>query len=277
VRQGRADWRSVIAFNRPVPSFSGVTRQTLHCPTIMRRHLRLEEGFTLVELLVVIAIIGILAALLLPALSATKDKGKRTICLNNLRQINVGIRTYSDDANDTSPSAVTNHVWASYKNLMQSYVGLGGAPTNENRLFACPADTFYYNFTGDDQVSFVRQGQHELPASNFSSYLFNGANEFTNMSAEHRLLGIAGRKLTSIKHPSRTVLVAEWPAIVPYSWHQPKQPISDADNCGFNNAKDMVSFVDGHVGYIRMYLKQSKTLSIQYDPPAEYDYQWSGD
>jgi prepilin-type N-terminal cleavage/methylation domain-containing protein/prepilin-type processing-associated H-X9-DG protein len=243
----------------------------------MRQHFKDEKGFTLIELLVVIAIIAILAALLMSALSASKDKARRIVCLNNLRQINAGIRMYCDEANDTSPSSATNHVWAYYKDLVQGYVGLGSAPTNQNKLFACPADTFYYNFTGDDQVSLVRQGHHEQLTANYSSYLFNGANEFTNVSAEHPLLGIAGRKLSSIKHPARTVLVAEWPAIVPYSWHQPKRPISDTNNCAFNDAKNMVSFVDGHVSYTRIYLKQPKTLSIQYDPPADYDYQWSGE
>jgi prepilin-type N-terminal cleavage/methylation domain-containing protein len=241
----------------------------------VRRNLGIEKGFTLIELLVVIATIAILAALLLPVLNAAKDKARRTTCLSNLRQISAGIRMYSDDANDTSPSSATNHVWAHYKELVQSYVGLGGAPTNHNRLFACPADTFYYDI--DDQVSLVQHAHHEELTSHFSSYIFNGANEFKNPSVVQPLLGIAGRKLSSIKNPARTVLVTEWPAIVPYSWHEPKQPISDARNCGFNNAKNMLSFVDGHVSYIGIYQKQPLTLSIQYDPPAEYEYQWSGE
>ena len=49
------------------------------------------QSFTLVELLVVIAIIGILAALLFPVFSGAKERAKRTVCLNNLKQINLAI------------------------------------------------------------------------------------------------------------------------------------------------------------------------------------------
>ena len=56
-----------------------------------------RRGFTLIELLVVIAIIGILAALLLSALATAKDKGVRTACLNNQKQICLGGQIYADD------------------------------------------------------------------------------------------------------------------------------------------------------------------------------------
>jgi prepilin-type processing-associated H-X9-DG protein len=183
---------------------------------------------------------------------------------------------YSDDSNDKAPrtpgTANSPGVnWSGYKALMKGYVGSNGAAAARGSVFTCPDDTFYYDVAGSFQR--VAKGLHEEPPD-YLSYAFNGGNARTNSNAP----GIAGRLLSSITEPSKTVLVAEAPAFIPYSWHQPRPPAPNGAPM-FNDAMNMVSFVDGHVRYIAIFWGGNNppgSLALHRDPPAGYDYKWSG-
>ena len=247
--------------------------------------MKTKRAFTLIELLVVIAIIAMLAALLLPALSRAKASAQRADCISNLRQISLGMHLYAGDNGDTLPSAPnvtvdaleTNHAAIFYKRLMKNYAGLHGASSPQDKLFACPADTFYYDYPS---LTYEAQSLHDQSGSDYSSYGFDGGNAVTNPPPaylnEPCIPGVFGRKQASIKDPVKTVLLMDISALFPWSWHQPQK--LPAGKYGVNDAKNMVSFVDGHVSYIKIYWNANYNITSGcYDPPGGYDYKRSAD
>lgn len=107
-----------------------------------------KKAFTLIELLVVIGIIGTLAGMLLPALGAAREKGRRAGCINNLRQIGLAAQMYADDNGGKLPVdsiAANNGIWNG--TVYQHYGRLIKDPINNPagnipmpaRVFWCPS------------------------------------------------------------------------------------------------------------------------------------------
>ena len=232
-----------------------------------------KRAFTLIELLVVIAIISILAALLLPVLSRAKGAARKTVCISNTRQINLGLRLYADDHGDAI-RAMTNKeaLYVTYKESIQAYLSRNGSSTND-QLFACPADDFDCDDPAINNLfSFWNPPPagkcfHRQQTTRYSSYFFNG------LSPDEPDARLGQKLFATVREPSRVVLIGELSGAFGISAHERRQPYQ------FNNAPNVMSFVDGHVSFIRIYwngVKGFDGVSIFYEPPAGYEYKWSG-
>jgi prepilin-type N-terminal cleavage/methylation domain-containing protein len=161
--------------------------------------MRPARGFTLIELLVVIAIIAILAAILFPVFAQAREKARQTTCLNNMKQLGVGMRLYMDDWDGTYPQsgllgrpgwiyAIADFKIDVTRGQIYPYVKAKGA-------YYCPSDPL--------------EGQKRVGSPTFLSYSINGI--FCTSSGENDPWKGMDRPITeaAVPFPADTILLLE--------------------------------------------------------------------
>jgi prepilin-type N-terminal cleavage/methylation domain-containing protein/prepilin-type processing-associated H-X9-DG protein len=262
-----------------------------------KKHDSKWAAFTLIELLVVIAIIAILAAMLLPALSRAKARAQQTQCLNNAKQLTLGMLLYVGDSNDIYAGAASANTYGPHLEDWIYWRTGGYTPTvngvymtpdkspllkllgtqGSTNIFRCPMDR-----NDKDRIALAQSGDGPYCYSyEFTSYNVSG----TVSPGFTTIIDLSGRayyfKTVSVRNPSAKILCVEPVASLSPGDAPPNdttwvvqsgrwEPFNAAQTALNNyltmrhNKKSDAGFADGHVQAIT----QQYATNLMYSLPT---------
>lgn len=218
-----------------------------------------RSAFTAVNLLAVVAVLMVVGTLLGIPLMTVRRSSRFSLCLSNLQQVNRAVLQFAEDHAKTLPGPTADlggelQWW--YKEQVKGYAGLKGPSSTNDAVFACPDDRGY-----TDPKPF-----HQTQRFDYGSYNFNGV-------LLPGMPNVAGWNLSAITEPKRTLLVMEWTAHGPLSWHRSRTGRQNAPF--YRDAESVLGFADGHVGLTKIYY-DGYSAAYTRDPIPGYDYRYSG-
>jgi prepilin-type N-terminal cleavage/methylation domain-containing protein/prepilin-type processing-associated H-X9-DG protein len=228
-----------------------------------------RRAFTLIELLVVIAIIAILAALLLPVLNSAKRKAAQAACINNQKQLAVGLKLYVEDNGNTFPGIASRMYgyhpedwiyWrtnaAVYPSFAKSPI-VGSVPGMQQPSLRCPLDN-----NDNDRIYHFSYPDGDGPylfSYSLTGYGLDGGGNNVGLStvvdsSSGTTVGYRFKEAT-VKNPSAKIMLAEEPGTLG-RWDSPEQNgliqdgrwVPDEDTLTIRHGgKADVAFTDAHV------------------------------
>jgi len=205
-----------------------------------------RRGFTLIELLVVIAIIAILAAILFPVFAKAREKARQSSCLSNIKQISLGILTYTQDYDETMPFA-----------KMLTAVPCPSKVSPDPTLYQLWCDSIY---------PYVKNAQIFACPSRSADWIGYGYNYALGYDAGAGVGTVyTGRSLGGVPSPSETGMVVDrrniWDldctclcCAAVTGWYYDMGSDNHSDKpyvLASHNDGDNIAFVDGHAKWYR--------------------------
>jgi general secretion pathway protein G len=231
-------------------------------------HRSAREAFTLIELLTVMAILAVLAGMLFPVIAKSREQARKTVCMNNLRQIGMALSLYATNHDGAIPTAeipdapwrATHHIWDGTLSPPR-YLGLGYLHEKfgygvKREMYYCPAAQ------GIDRM--------DWPRHSWSCWEKVGSNVYEDMcgtSYVYRETGVGGKKLLGAN--------AQTPAMaMDFQISARARNPANIGYCHFLGGVNIL-FYDGSVKWVPDPTAQAAGYAEDIPASYEYAFKWA--